>query len=188
MLVQGAATELALKMKEGCLLETGSHNLLVYDGLKTLRQMLTVSARTFLPKNEILLIASQYETPDAIKQALSNEGIDVSKHLADGSLFVIDAQDGYQGADTQGTFKLAMSLIYRAKKEGKSGVTWFGDMGSFFGYNKIGSLVDYELFCPTKYEDAIKTVCCYHKLDFNMLEKEEQDILIQHHYKSIIIE
>jgi hypothetical protein len=185
--VHGTAAEIARQIKEGELFEPGEHNLLVYDELTTLRQVFAESAKTFLSKNEILLIASQYETIDTIGQALENVGIDVSKHLADGTLFIIDAQKGYQGADTRGTFKLAMSLIQRAKKEGRSGVTWFGDMGSFFAFQKIGDLVDYELCCPTKYEDPIKTICCYHNNDFKTLEKNEQDRLIEHHFKNIFM-
>lgn len=188
MMVNVPAPELVRKVSEGTLLEAHSHNLLVYDKLNTLRDIFIESATTFLPRNEILLLASQYETPDAIKQALEYAGIDVSKYLADGSLFVIDAQQGYQGADQLGTFKLALSLVHRAKKEGRAGVTWFGDVGSFIAFGETGALVDYELFCPTKYEDTIKTVCCYHKADFNVLKKTQQEKLIRHHFKSIIVE
>lgn len=189
MIVHGTATEIARKIKEGELFDPRGHNMLVYNELKTLRHMFIESAKTFLQKNELLLLASQYETENAIKQALEIDGgIDVSSHMADGSLLIIDAQAGYRGADTRGTFKLAMSLISRARREGKSGVTWLGDMGSFFAFDKVGDLVDYELFCPTKYEEPLKTVCCYHKADFNILEKGEQDTLIQHHFKSVFVE
>jgi hypothetical protein len=53
--------------------------------------------------------------------------------------------------------KLAMSLISCVKKEGRRGVSWFGDLGSFFSFEKIEELMQYELWCPQKYkEDTMK--------------------------------
>ena len=34
-----------------------------------------------------------------------------------------------------------MSFLSRAKKEGRQGVTWFGDAGSFFSFEKIKGLM-----------------------------------------------
>lgn len=187
MIVRGNPKEIAHKMKAECLIEPGGHNMLVYDSVETLRELFAVYAKTYLPKNEILLIATQYDSIDSIEHALEFHGVDVARHRAEGTLLIIDAQEGYQGADIQGTFKLAMSLMSRAKKEGRRGVTWMGDMGSFFAFDKVGDLIDYELFCPTKYdEDSVKTVCCYHAENFKLLNKQEQDILMEHHFKTIL--
>lgn len=60
------------------------------------------------------------------------------------------------------------------------------DMGSFVSFHKIDDLVEYELLHPTRFDDdLVKTVCCYNKKDFAELDKEQQDILIYHHFKSI---
>lgn len=188
MIVRDTASELAGKIQSGDLIEAGTHNLLVYDDLKTLRDIFGNCAKVLLPRNEIVLLASQYDALDTLKHSLQQKGVNVAKHMDDGTLFIIDAQLGYQAADTYGTLKLAMTLISRAKKEGRQGITWLGDMGSFFAYERISELVDYELFCPTKYEDILKIVCCYHEVDFNSLDKKHKDKLIQHHYKSIFVD
>ncbi len=185
-MVRGSVAEISRKMQDGDLLEPGDHNMLVYDNMLTLRHLFVRYAKTFLPKNEILLFASQYDAIDNLKNALQESGVNVARHLVDRTLFIIDAQKGYQ-VDTRGTFKLAMSLISRARKEGRRGITWLGDVGSFFSFERIDDLVDYELYCPTKYEDIMKTICCYHTADFNILKKNQQDKLIQHHFKSIFV-
>jgi hypothetical protein len=91
-------------------------------------------------------------------------GVQVEKQSHDVTLFIVDAQQGYFGAtdDIEGTLKLAFTLASRARKENRSGLTWLGDMSSFFTFeNNISKMMDYELLsCPQKYEDEmIKTVC-----------------------------
>jgi len=186
-LVQGTAEDIAIKMQTGSLIEDGGHNLLVYDNLDGLRQLFLKYAKAFLPKNEIILLATQYDGIDNIKHFLTEGGIDVTKHLADGTLFIIDAQEGYQGVDVNGTFKLALTLMSRARKEKRRGVTWLGDMGSFFAFDRICELVDYELSCPAKFEDMLKAVCCYHIEDFKNLDEKQQNMLVDHHFKSIFV-
>ena len=187
MLSHMTTANLQREIVEGEMLRAKSHNLLVYNDADTIRRVFVSCAKIFLPKNEILLLASQYDTTNATLETLAKEGIDVEKHLAGGTLFIVDAQKGYQDSDPFGTFKLAITLISRARKEGRSGVTWIGDTGSFFSFDRIGELVEYELFHPKNYLDPIRTLCCYHSEDFNNLEKHDQDILIHHHSKSIIV-
>lgn len=175
------------KVRNGELMRANSHNLLVYNDEDAIRRIFVSCAKIFLPKNEILLLASQYDTTEAIQVALAEEGLDIHKHLANGTLFIIDAQKGYQDSDPFGTFKLAITLISRARKEGRSGVTWIGDTGSFFSFDRIDTLVEYELFHPKNYHDPIRTLCCYHYDDFSNLEKHKQDILIHHHFKSTVV-
>ncbi len=78
--------------------------------------------------NEIMLIVTNYETPDKVKQNLSGFGIDTEAHEKDGPLVIIDAVKGYQIGDINGVLKLAKSLVARAQKEGKQGVCTIGDI------------------------------------------------------------
>jgi len=109
-----------------------------------------------LPENEIVIIATQYEAIDDVKKVLRLAGVAIERYLNQGTLFIIDAQQGYQDVDHLGLWKLAMTLISRVKKEGRRGVTLFGDLGSFFSFDKIEELMQYELGCPKKYEDKRK--------------------------------
>ena len=187
-MVKGSSQEIAKLMAEKKLIEPGGHNLLIYDDLNTFREIYSRYSRTLLPENEIILIATQYDAIDDVKKVLRLADVDVNRYLNQGTLFIIDAQQGYQNVDIRGTWKLAMSLITRLKKEGRQGITWFGDLGSFFSFEKIEDMIEYELWCPQKYVDAMKTVCCYHSEDFNKLNETQRQMLLDHHFKSIVVE
>lgn len=184
--VSGTASDIAKRM-EGGLVEPGGHNILIYDDLAGFRQVYSQYAGMSLPEDEIVLLATQYESIDRVKNNLMDAGINVPRHVKEGTLFVIDAQQGYCGGDVKGTFKLAMTLVSRVKKEKRRGFTWMGDMGSFFGFHKIHDMMDYELSVPQKFEDVMKTVCCYHARDFENLGSQQQEALLDHHYKSILV-
>jgi hypothetical protein len=186
--VNGSSQEIAKMMVEKKLIEPGSHNLLIYNELKVFREIYSQFSRALLPQNEIIVIGTQYDAIGDVKKALRLAGVDVERYLNQGTLFIIDAQLGYQGVDIRGMWKLAMSLIFRVKKEGRRGVTWFGDLGSFFSFEKIEELMQYELWCPQKYKDTMKTVCCYHLKDFEKLNETQLYTLFDHHFKSILVE
>ena len=78
-------------------------------------------------------------------------------------------------------------LLSRAKKEDRRGVTLIGDLGSFFNFEKIEELIQYELSLPQKYEDTLKGICCYHSKDFENLSETQQQTLFDHHFKSILV-
>jgi MEDS: MEthanogen/methylotroph, DcmR Sensory domain len=170
------------------LMEPGAHNILIYNDLKAFREIYSQYSRALLAENEIVVIATQYDTISDVKNTLRLGGIDVEKYLSQETLFIIDAQQGYQDADGSGIWKLYKSLISRAKKEGRRGVTFFGDLGSFFGFEKIEELMQYELSLPQNYEDTLKGICCYHLKDFENLSETQQQTLFDHHFKSMSVE
>src|SRR5918999_1748369 len=171
------------------LIESGSHTLLVYNDLEAFREIYTQYSRSVLPQNEIVVIGTQYESINDVKNNLRLSDMDVERYLNEGTLFIVDAQHGYQDADIRGTWKFAMSLLSRAKKEGRHGVSWFGDLGSFFGFEKMKEMMEYELWCPQKFEeDNMKSVCCYHSKDFEKLNEAQKQTLFDHHFKSMVVE
>ncbi len=187
-IVSGSSQEIAKMMTGKRLIEPGSHNLLIYSDLKGFRESYSQYSRALLPQSEIVVIGTQYDAIKDVKNALQLNGIDVDRYMNQGTLFIVDAQRGYQYVDSNGLWKLAMSLLSRVKKEGRHGVSWFGDLGSFFSFEKIEELMQYELWCPQKYKDTMKAVCCYHSEDFKRLNKTQQQTLFDHHLKSILIE
>jgi MEDS: MEthanogen/methylotroph, DcmR Sensory domain len=122
-----------------------------------------------LPDNEIVVIASQFDTTSDVRNNLRLAGVDIERYLNQGTLFIIDAQHGYQDADRSGIWKLCKSLNSRAGKEDRRGVTLIGGLCSFFNFEKIEELMQYELSLPQEYEDTIKGICCYHLEDFGNL-------------------
>ena len=187
--VKGSFQEIAnmLADEKEKLIEPGVHNILIYNDLKAFRQIYSQYSRALLTENEIVVIASQYDTTSDVRNTLRLAGIDIEKYLRQGTLFIIDAQHGYQDADGSGIWKLSKSLISRAGKEDRRGVTLIGDLGSFFNFEKIEELMQYELSLPQKYEDTMKGICCYHLEDFGNLSETQQQALFDHHFKSILV-
>ena len=81
-------------------------------------------------KPRIILIATFCETIYSIKHNLSTLGVDVQRHIDDGSLVIVDAFSSYY-PDVEGMKKLIVSLSELAKKESRVGVTAIVDMGFF---------------------------------------------------------
>ena len=165
------------------------HNMLVYPDLDTFSETYCMYAKIHLhPKyNEIVLIVTQYQTIDNVRQNLRDYGVDVDKHENEGSLVIIDAVEGYQSDnDHSGVFKLAQSLVQRAEKEGKGGLCVFGDMGSFFMYDKIIELLQYELSIPQNPPIKLKAFCSYHAGDYGNLTEEQKETLAKNHYRRLI--
>lgn len=186
--MNGKSLEIAETMARKGLIEPGSHTLLVYNDLKAFCEIYTQYSGALLPQNEIVVIGTQYEPINNVKNTLRLSGLDAERYLNQGTLFILDAQHVYQDAGSHGMWKFAMSLLLRVKKEGRRGVTWFGDAGSFFSFEKIEELMQYELSLPQKYEDSIKTVCSYHLKDFEKLTEAQKQTLFDHHLKSILVE
>lgn len=185
-----SANDILEKIRKDGLLEPGGHHMLVYGALNSLRRVYSEYAAVALSENEIFLMATQYETIESVRNNLAARRVDVKKHLLDGTLFIVDAQQGYFAGDIDGTLKLALTLASRTTAEDRHGFTWFGDMGSFFAFDKIAEMMDYELWrCPRKYEDVMmmKTVCCYHTADFGTLATRQREALFDHHYESFVI-
>ena len=188
--VNGSSKEIAdmLADEKEKLMEPGAHNILVYNDLKAFREIYSRYSRALLAENEIVVIASQYDTISEVRNTLRLDGVDIEKYLNQGTLFIIDAQPGYQDADRSGIWKLCETLISRVRKEDRRGVTLFGDLGSFFSFEQIEEMMQYEKSLPQKYEDTMKGICCYHLEDFGNLSETQQQTLFDHHFKSIVVE
>ena len=188
--VKRSSQEIADTIVKKKLIEPGSHNLLIYDDLRTFREIYSEYSKALLPENEIIVIGTQYDVVENVKNTLLRVGVDdVERHLNQGTLFIVDAQKGYQVAGSRGMWRLAMSLLSRVKKEGRQGVSWFGDPGSFFSFEKIEELMQYELWNPQKYEHMMmKSICSYHSKDFEKLTEAQKQTLLDHHFKSILVE
>jgi DcmR-like sensory protein len=140
---------LADRAKKEVLVESGfdEHNILVYSDLETFREMYCMYAKIHLQSkyNEILIIVTQYETPDKVRQNLMEFDIGAKLHEKNASLLIVDSVKGYQSRDTNGILKLAESFADRAEKEGGQGVCAFDNMGSFFMFDRLVELLQYEL-------------------------------------------
>ena len=97
-----------------------------------------------------MLIVTTYETPDTVRNMLSEYEINVKKHESIGSLIIIDSVKGYQRANFYGVLRLIQLLAIRSQKDLKSGFPGIPDMGSFFLFGREKDLVNYELSIPKR--------------------------------------
>ena len=95
--------------------ETGTHCLMVYPDIMTLRAIYSSFTKQQLEdKNEIVLILPYYETTDMVRLVLSGSnvygdditnnpagysGIDIGRYEKEGSLVIVDSFKGYFGSD-----------------------------------------------------------------------------------------
>ena len=169
--------------------EHGSHSLIIYPDLDTLRDLYSNYVHKQIKENnEIVLLNPFYETPESVRQVLSEKydhGMDdISKFEKEESLLIADALEEYLG--NQPLIYVKKSLENYAKM-GKNGVSVLADMGAYPHKSMYNDLVDYELSLPTKYNVQMKGFCLYHQKDFDKLSDEQQQKLIEHHNKTLEI-
>ena len=150
--------------------EYGTHSILVYPNIETLRETYSRYAKMQLEdNNEIVLILPYYETADKVRKTLSkgvvnniadgdddtsaindtktNSIIDVGKYEKEGSLMIVDSVKGYFGSDSnyEGEDRLMSffkQLVEKAKSLRKNGVSVIADLGSFYHYHHNGKTAD----------------------------------------------
>lgn len=182
----------------------GENGIIIYPNLQTFRQIYAQYVKDQLAKEKekeqnnnnntrskqlmprIILIATFYETIDSVKHNLSSVGVNVQRHIDNGSLVIVDAFSSYY-PDINGMKKLVASLSDRARKEGRDGVTAIVDMGFFFlfgGDGRATELINYEAsLAPTTEGGNVKGFSCYHGGNYNTLKDDQKKELAQRQKK-----
>ena len=75
--------------------------------------------------------------------------IDVKEYEKQDSLLIIDSARAYFGSSIN-IVSFVKSLVNYADQIGKNGVSVLADMGSFFHYNKLDDLIEYETSLPQR--------------------------------------
>jgi hypothetical protein len=196
-------------------MEEGENGILVYPNMQTFREIYMQYAKDQLVAREeqkenednddyrdnnnrhkeqllmprIILIATFYDTVNAVKHNLSAVGVDVQSHIDDGSLLIVDAYDGYY-PNINGMKMLVKSLSDRARKEGRIGVSVISNMGFFFLYDGDGDaseLISYETSLPSKTDGGnVRGLSCYHTRDYeNLDDSQKKELDTQGQKKSL---
>ena len=182
--------------------EYGSHYIIVYPDLSTLRRIYSNYSKIQLEnKNDIVLLLPFYETTESVRKILSTSDdvslgfcddrvsiLDIRKHEKEGSLVIVDSKKAYFGSKTVDIKVFVGMLIEHAIHSKKTGVCVIADMGAFFYLNKIQDLIKHETTLPPKFDLKLKAFCCYHGSDFTgyLTEEQKQDLL-NHHGKEMIM-
>jgi hypothetical protein len=197
-------------------IDEGENGIVVYPNLETFREMYTeyvkdqlvvkqeeeeeennddyyqdnnngIREQSHMPR--IILIATFYDTINAVKHNLSAVGVDVQSHIDDGSLLIVDAFNGYH-PDMDGVKKLVASLSERASREGRIGVSVIVNMGFFFLYGgdgKATELINYEASLAPKTDGGnVRGFSCYHLGDYRNLNDSQKEDLQSHGQKKLL--
>jgi hypothetical protein len=156
------------------------HNLLIYPDLPSFRQIYSECTKQALDNNEIVFLATTYDSFERIEDALSSKGISVDNEKKDGNLIIVDAVRAYQ-IDTYGAMNFAKDLVMHATRDGKEGVFNLSDMGSFFLSERTDRLIKYEQSLPKMMDFKFKAICSYHRDNFGILAEEQQRALLLGH-------
>ena len=191
--INGNSNEVLKQLRQA---EYGAHYIIVYHDMMTLRQIYAGYIKTQIEdNNELILILPYYETTETVRRVLSGENnssnggsiIDVRKYEKEGSLMIIDAAEAYFSSDTD-LMSFVEKLSKQAQSYGKKGISVIADLASFYHFNRIDKLIEYETSLPTKYDDKMKLkgFCFYHQEDFDRrLSKEDKQKLVEHHEKAL---
>ena len=185
----------------------GSHALVVYPDLMTLRQVyaryLSMNSHN---KSELLVILPYYETVESVKNNLMNGDGSLDKYtemVREGSLIIRDCHDilsGYKesidnfsnkdGSETEKLNRFMKKILFHAEKIGKKVVSIWVDTGAFHN-DKMDSrsLIDYEKrIAPEVRSATIKQFCLYHQLDFELrLDRNIEKQILDYHDKKLLL-
>ena len=156
------------------------HDAMIYSDLPSFRKIYSQATKEALERNEIVFLATTYDSFQRVVDSLTRIGVSVNKEAKDGNLVILDSVKAYQ-IDIFGALKFAKSLVMRATKDGKAGVFNISDMGSFFVTERVPALLDYERSIKKKMGIELKAVCSYHKGDFANLSNEQQKMILSAH-------
>jgi hypothetical protein len=183
-ILRGYAEDISKDLRKS---EIGSHLLVEYPNLLTLREMYSQYTKSALyDGNEIVVILPFYETVDSVRQVLSEDPacIDVRRCEKEQRLLIMDSLKGYFGS-IDGLIPFVKQTVEFAKNSGRSSVTVIGDLGPFFHYDKENALMKYEMQLPHKFDVNLKGICLYHTRDVHGLSDEDKRKLFQHHSRTI---
>lgn len=171
----------------------GTHALIIYQDLQKLREFYSNYIKIRVEeKNEIVQIASFYETVDSVRKTLSEgpKSINLQKsEIEDRSLVIIDSLKKYREHNSpKADNDFNIGLVEQAKTIQKAGVSIVTDTGAFPYSGREQDLVNYELSLPSKYDLDLKRLCLFHQNDFDRLSEEQKQKLLNHHSIAIKIE
>jgi hypothetical protein len=173
----------------------GDHNLVIYPALEQFEEFYTECCKdSILDRNEIFVLATYYQPVSEVRKKLCLlAGLDTARYENNGTLGILDSEMAYQPS-TEQTRRYNISIILtnlliinHAQERNKKGVTLVADLGTFFLNKRIAELISHEVSVSSKIDANIRSFCCYHKDDFNILQEEQRKRILRHHSNNLIL-
>jgi hypothetical protein len=189
-LVQSNVFDIVNQLKHA---EVGSHYIVIYPNLMTLREIYSQYIKTAIEENnEVVVIISHYESIDNIRRILSSGNsnnnsytdVNADKYEKDGSLVILDSATGFFDLYDNPYIK---NLLKRAKSMNRDGICILADNGLLFDLHRIDELIQNEISLPVKFDVTLKRICMFLRQDFDILTEEQKQKLLAHHGKHLQI-
>ena len=145
-------------------LEATDHAIMIYKNPKDRYDVLFTYLKAGLDNGEAVAYVTSQESPEKIKQAMHDFGIDVERYERNGALRVIDYRDWYI---IDGKFEASKTVEFWRKLFNESKVTGFkglrvtGETACFFEHDLVDELVEYERGLHRTLEIPMTAICAY---------------------------
>lgn len=150
------------------------HVVLLYEEIRDKHDVLFTYLKTGLEKGEAAAYVASQETPEQIRQAMREFGIDVEQYENKGALKVIDYRDWYliDGKFSYDrTLDLWRELLDESKSKGFKGLRVTGETACFFRDDIVKELMEYEHALHRVLDIPLTAICAYDSK--TLVSKEE---------------
>ena len=155
-------------------LEANDHAIMIYKNPKDRYDVLFTYLKAGLDNGEAVAYVTSQESPEKIKQAMHDFGIDVERYERNGALRVIDYRDWYiiDGKfEASKTVEFWRKLFNESKVKGFKGLRVTGETACFFEHDLVNELVEYERGLGRTLEIPMTAICAY---DLEVLLSKEE--------------
>ena len=173
----------------------GDHNLVIYHRLEQFEEFYVECCKdSILNRNETIVVGTYYQPVSKVRNKLHLlGGIDTARYENNGTLVVLDSEAAYQpSVEHTGRYDISMILTSlltnHAQERDKKGITLLADLGTFFLNKRIAELISHEVSLPSRIDTNIRSFCCYHKYDFNVLQEEQRKRILLHHWNNFFLD
>ncbi|MHA1903304.1 MAG: MEDS domain-containing protein [Candidatus Thorarchaeota archaeon] len=145
-------------------LKPRDHAILVYDSLDAKRNTLFNYINGALINDEAAVYVCSEETPDEIRTAMKQFGIEVEKHEDSGALEILDYTDVYiKGGKVEiDSIMDSWGKCYNdAMAKGFKGMKVTGEMSCFLEHQFVPELIEYEQALHTILDIPMTAICAY---------------------------
>jgi len=145
-------------------MKSKDHVVMFYSNPENKHQVLFTYLKAGLENGEAAAYVAGDETPNEIREAMKQFGINVDRHEREGPLRVIDYKDWFiigGKFDLVRTMSLLIKLDEEAKAKGFKGLRFTGEMVCFFKHGLVKELVEYEESLHRVLEVPIMVICAY---------------------------
>jgi len=145
-------------------MQVKDHAILFYSNRTDKREVLFTYLKAGLDAGEAAIYVASEESPDEIKRAMKDFGLNSEQYEKSRALRVVDYRDWYiiEGKfDISKVFALWEQSLKESFANGFKGLRVTGEMSCFFKHHMLNELVVYERALHRELETPMKAICAY---------------------------